>query len=216
MWTVLFNADTTKLYGHPSEYDPGTEAARIEVTPEQTTHRFESLTIWLDHVRYDAELLLAWEHTLIHFTIQTHDHDEVKAAIAQALEKNPVSIDLLSQAAYYYTSLGENDEQVLAWLNKALAIHEDRWVYIQKIELLEKRKDYKQARSTAEKALAYLRKKKPDNDGWEHTMREIEAKIKKVAIGQLNECQENKGADSRLPLLPKQPSIGNRRSTPAS
>lgn len=55
-WTVLFNSDTSKLYGDPREYDVKTEVIRFSVIPKKAGRFYESLTIDLDIVLYDAVL----------------------------------------------------------------------------------------------------------------------------------------------------------------
>lgn len=177
-WTVLLNSDTTKLYGDPSEYDVAKEVLRITVTPEKTDHFYESLTVYLDSRKYDIEFYLVWENTQIHFPIITKSHQKAIAAIERALNKSPNDVELLAEASFYYSMNNESTDQIMRWLDKALSIHEDRWVYVQKIDLLEKLKNYKEARKTAIKAIAYLKREKPDNDGWEYTLREFEQKMK--------------------------------------
>jgi hypothetical protein len=32
-WTVMLNSDTSKIFGHPSEYDVSKEVGRVKVKP---------------------------------------------------------------------------------------------------------------------------------------------------------------------------------------
>lgn len=177
-WTVMLNADTSKLYGDPSEYDVAREAVLMTVKPEKTDHFYESLTIYLDSKKYDAEFYLAWENTRIHFPIVTRSHEKAIAEIKSTLKKEPDNVDALGHAANYYSMNNEDPDQIMRWLDKALSIREERWLYHQKIDLLEKMKNYDEARKTATKAIVYLKREKPDNDGWEYSVREFEKKLK--------------------------------------
>ena len=94
-WTILLTSDTAKYYGDPSEYDVTREIVRMTVSPEKTGHFYESLTIYLDSKKYDAEFYLAWENTQIHFPIVTHSHQKAIASITSTLEKNPDDVDAL-------------------------------------------------------------------------------------------------------------------------
>jgi hypothetical protein len=177
-WTVMLNSDTSKIYGDPSEYDVAREVVRLNVKPETTDRFYESLTIDFDIKEYDAELYLAWENTQIHFAIGTGSHQRTLTTISKHLEKNPNDAEAFSQAAFYYSMNNEDSAKSLQWLTKSLSIREDRWAYHQKINLLEKMKNYAEARDTANKALAYLNKEKPDRDGWEYSVKEIQEKMK--------------------------------------
>lgn len=67
---------------------------------------------------------------------------------------------------------------MLRWLNHALSVREDRRVYMQKVGLLGKMKNYPEARKAATSAITYLKLEKPDGDGWEHNMRMYEEKLR--------------------------------------
>jgi tetratricopeptide (TPR) repeat protein len=177
-WTVLLNSDTSKIYGDPSEYDPATEAARLIVKPEKTDHFYNSLTIYLDSKKHDAELYLAWENTQIHFPIVTRSHQKALAAIESELKKDPNNVEVLAGASYYYSMNNESPDQILRWLDHALSVKEDRWVYRQKVDLLEQMRNYTEARKTAAKAISYLKREKPDGDAWELNVKMYESRIK--------------------------------------
>lgn len=109
-WTVMLNSDTSKNYADPSEYDVKHEAARMTVKPEKTGHFYESLTMYLDSKKHDAELYLAWENTLIHFPIATQSHKKAIEAINTRLKDEPNDVSALSDAAY---SLVQNSHGLL-------------------------------------------------------------------------------------------------------
>lgn len=176
-WIVMLNTDTSKVYGAPYEYDSKTEAVRLNVTSEKTNRFYESLTIALDIARHDAIFMLSWENTMIQFPIVTQSHQKALAEIANALEQKPNDQSLLSNAAYYYYMNNESRQQILQWLDKALAIEEDRWIYHQKFDVLERMKKYDEARKTANTAIAFLNRTKPEH--WEDGVRSLEERMKK-------------------------------------
>lgn len=175
-WTVLLNSDTSKLYGDPSEYDVKSEAMRFKVTREKSNQFYESLTLGLDIVHNDALFYLAWENTKIQFLITTRSHQKAVAEIEKALKENPNDPELLSTAAFYYFMNNESPEQVLLWLNKALLLREDRWYFHQKVDILEKIKNYDEARKVAKTAIGFLARTRPVE--WEDSVRNYEQRMK--------------------------------------
>lgn len=172
-WTVLLNTDTSKIYGDPAEYDLKFETLRFNVTPEKSSRTYESLTIDLDIVNYNAELYLSWENTQIQFPILTHTDEDALKHIALSLEKNSRNDEMYASAAYYYFMNHKDSNQALQFINKALSIKEDRWYYLQKIDLLVRLKNYSEAIVLTEKTIEFLRRTKPVE--WEHTVKSIEA-----------------------------------------
>jgi tetratricopeptide (TPR) repeat protein len=179
-WTVLFNSDTSKAYGDPREYDEKTEVLRFTAVPRRTDRFYESLSINIDVVRNDAVLYLAWENTQINFLIATGSHQKAMAAIGEAIESDPNNQDILSMASYYYFMNNENPEKMLEWLNMALALGEERRVYHQKVDVLERIKNYSEARKTAYAAIGFLTRTKPVE--WESSVRSYEARMKKWPV----------------------------------
>ncbi|HYF70195.1 MAG TPA: DUF2911 domain-containing protein [Ohtaekwangia sp.] len=173
-WTVLLNTDTSKIYGDPAEYDLKFEALRFSVTPQKSSRFYESLTIDLDITNYNADLYLSWENTQIHFPILTHTDEEALKHIALSLEKNPGNDEMYAAAAYYYFVNQKDPDQALQFINNALSIKEDRWYYLQKIDLLIRLKNHSEAIVLTEKTIEFLRRTKPIE--WEHTVKSIEAK----------------------------------------
>lgn len=175
-WTVFLNSDTSRLYGDPSEYNPATEAVRLTVGSERTNRFYESLTIDLDIVRYDAELYLSWENTQIHFPIATGSHEKALNEIKAAIDQNPADPNLLAEASYYYSMNNEDSDQVLRWLDKAIAVGGDRWAHHQKVDMLEKLKKYREARTAAATAIDFLQSTKPVE--WEFEVEHLKNKMK--------------------------------------
>lgn len=160
-WTVLLNSDTSRIYGHPSEYDVSNEVVRLSAKPEKTNRFYESLSIDVDIIRYDAIVYVSWEHTQIHFKVSTGAHEKTVAEIKAAMERNPGDAALLAEASYYYSMNNLDYEQVLQWLDEAILLGGDRWVYHQKVDVLEKLRRYEEARKAAASSIAFLQRTKP-------------------------------------------------------
>jgi hypothetical protein len=175
-WTVMLNSDTSRLYGDPSEYDLKTEVIRLRVASKPTDRHYESFTIDVDIIKYDAVIYLAWEKTQIHFPIETGSHKLALNRIQTSVKGSPDDHARLAEAAYYYTMNNENPAQALKWLDHAIESGGDRWVYHQKVDLLEKLNRYSEARRAATAAMAFLRKRKPVE--WEAEVSTLEQKMK--------------------------------------
>ena len=175
-WTVLLNSDTSRIYGDPSEYDVANEVVRLSVKPERTHRLYESLLIDIDIIRYDAIVYLSWEHTQIHFAVSTGAHEKTVAEIKDAMKQNPRDPVFLAQASYYYAMNNLDPEQVLQWLDEAILLGGDRWVYHQKVDMLEKLRRYEEARKAASSSIAFLQRTKPVE--WKDEIEIIENKMK--------------------------------------
>ncbi|MEX2233648.1 MAG: DUF2911 domain-containing protein [Cyclobacteriaceae bacterium] len=175
-WTVMLNTDTSKIYGHPSEYDIKNEVVRLQVNPVKTKRFYESLTFDLDIAHNDAIFVLSWENTRIEFPIFTLSHEKAVAEISKGLAADPENPERLAQASYYYFMNNESPDQILTWLDKALALGGDRWVYEQKVDVLERMKRYSDARKAASTAVDFLRKTKPVE--WEEGVSNYEKRLK--------------------------------------
>jgi hypothetical protein len=177
-WTMLLNSDTSKVYGAPYEYDVKTEIARFTVVPEPTSRFYESFTIDLDQKYYQAELYLSWERTTVHFSIQTNTNELVDQQIKDVLAKNPNDHESLAFVGYYYKMNKKDLNEVLLYLDRALAIQEDAWYYREKVETLLALKKDTQAKQTADKAISFLKKTKPAE--WELQVSHFEEVRKKL------------------------------------
>jgi tetratricopeptide (TPR) repeat protein len=176
-WIVMLNADTSKIYGVPEEYDIRNEVFRFSVTPEKASRFYESLTIDIDVVRDDAVIYLTWENTQIHFQIKTGAHEQTLAEIHNALQRDSDNQDILLMAAWRYYMDNESSEQALKWVEKVLSKGDDRWAFRLKVDLLERMKNYKEARKTAMAAIQFLKTTKPD--AWSEGMLDYEMQMKK-------------------------------------
>ncbi len=164
-WKVMLNSDTTKPYGDPIEYDTRTEAISFKVTPRKSDRYYESLTMSIDIVKYDAVFFLSWENTQISFPIKTLSYERAVSEIRKSIEQNPDDPERLSRAAFFYFMNNDDPEQILAWLDQALKAGDERWILRQRFDILERMQNYDEAAKTADRAIAFLTRTKPD--AWE-------------------------------------------------
>lgn len=176
-WTVMLNSDTSKIYGDPIEYDQKNEVISFKVVSETTDRYYESLSITLDIVRYDAVFLLAWGKTKIFFPIKTLSYEKALSEIRKSIQTHPNNPESLSQAAWFYYMNNDDPLQILAWLDKALASGDDRWILRQRFDILERMQKYDEAFKSAERAIAFLRKTKPVD--WEGSVKGYEESMKR-------------------------------------
>jgi hypothetical protein len=178
-WTVILNTDTTKVYGRPDEYRTTTEVYRFEIKPEKTARYYESLSLMLDVVRYDAELTLAWENTQIRFSLLTRSDSVATARLEAALKQSPDNADLLGQAAEYYALHYNKDvSRQLQLVDRALAIKKSAWLYRLKMDIYIHQRKPVEAQKTVKEALAFLRETKPE--GWERTIGLFEEESRQI------------------------------------
>lgn len=160
-WKVMLNSDTSKLYGDPIEYDTRTEVISFKVIPRKSDRFYESLTMNIDIVRYDAVFFLSWENTQISFPIKTLSYQKALAEIRKSIEQNPKDPERLSQAAFFYFMNNDDPQQILTWLNQALKGGDERWILQQHFDILERMQNYDEAARTADRAIAFLTSTKP-------------------------------------------------------
>lgn len=179
-WTIMLNSDTSKYYGDPSEYDQKSEVVRLKVSSEKSSEFYESLTATIDIVQFDAVFSLQWENTRISFPIKTNSYEKAVANIKAAIEQQPNDPDVLGMASWFYLMTNNDSQQVLNWVDAGLKNGEERWLLNLRVDALEKMGRYKEAHESANRAIQFLRTKKPE--GWEDSVLAYEEKIKGWAV----------------------------------
>lgn len=175
-WTVMLNSDTSKFYGDPIEYDLKTEAISFKVVPGKSDRYYESLTVSLDIVKYDAVFYLAWENTQVSFPIKTLSYQKALAEITKSIQASPNDPERLSHAAWFYYMNNDDPEQMLAWIDKALESGDERWILRQRFDIFERMQKYDEAAKAAERAIAFLKTTKPIH--WEDGVRDYAERMK--------------------------------------
>ena len=164
-WTVMLNSDTSKIYGDPKEYDTRTEIISFKVTPRKSDRFYESLTMSVDIIRYDAVFFLSWENTQISFPIKTRSYERAISEIRKSIQQGPDDPERLSQAAFFYFMNNDDPQQILTWVDRALQAGDERWLLQQRFEILERMQNYDEAAKAAERSIFFLSRTKPDS--WE-------------------------------------------------
>lgn len=179
-WTVLLNSDTSKIYGEPYEYEKENEVISFTVKPARTDHYYNSFTMYMDIARYDATLYLAWEQTEISFPIKTESYEKAVSAILKSVQTSPNDPETLSRAAWFYYMNNADPQQMLAWVDQALLAGDDRWILHQRVDILERMKNYAEAKKAAERAIVFLKTTKPDS--WQDGVNGYEERMKRWPI----------------------------------
>jgi len=164
-WTVMLNSDTSKIYGDPREYDMRTEVVSFKVTPRKSDRFYESLTMSIDIIRYDAVFFLSWENTQISFPIKTRSYERAISEIRKSTQQAPDDPERLSQAAFFYFMNNDDPQQILTWVDRALQAGDERWLLQQRFDILERMQNYDEAAKAAERSISFLSRTKPDS--WE-------------------------------------------------
>ena len=177
-WTVVFNTDTSKVYGDPSEYDVKTEALRFTVTPKKSGRFYETFTIDLEQKKGDAVLVLLWENTEISFDIVTNAHQLAMRSIDAELQRHPDDYETKLTAAWYYYMNGEDAGKALKWVDESLEKEETWWGHELRSDLLIRLGKTDEAKTAIENGIAFLQRTK--RDGWEKGVLEFQVKIKNL------------------------------------
>ena len=120
----------------------------------------------LENVQPGSALIeLGWESTIVHIPLEVSIDERIMASIDEAMNISPATYQ--AAAAYYHQS-GRDLDQALAWMDKALAMHEANgnnvfWLYRQKSLLQADMKKYQDAIETAQISLAKATEAKNDD-----------------------------------------------------
>lgn len=149
-WTVMVYKDLS-LGGYVARYDESQELTRFTVKPESMPGTVESMLIYFDALTDNgANLVLAWEETLISIPVATKTDQAVMASIEQTMG-GPSANDYY-QAATYYFNTDRDLAKALEWINTSLEMRPVYWVMTWKARIQAKMGKYKDAMATAKQA----------------------------------------------------------------
>jgi len=163
-WTIIFNKNPNQ--GGTGNYKESEDALRILVKPKKIEDHIETFLINLENVKPSSALIeLGWENTIVHIPLEVSIDDRIMASIEQAMTVGPGTYQA---AANYYHQSGRDLNQALAWMNKALEIHEAKgnnvfWLYRQKSLIQADMEKYDDAIATAKVSLAKATEAKNDD-----------------------------------------------------
>jgi hypothetical protein len=164
-WTVIFNKNYNQ--GGTANYKESEDALRVSIKPVTIPATIETFQINIENVKPSSALIeLLWESTLVQIPIEVSIDERIMASIEQSLTVGPGTYQ---QAALYYQQSGKDLTQALAWMNKALKIHEAEgrnvfWMYRQKSLIEADMKKYSDAVATAKVSLD--KAKEAGNEGY--------------------------------------------------
>jgi hypothetical protein len=155
-WIIILNTDTL-AYG-AYNYDKSKDVVRIEVPPAYTARYYESLTIDIDFIPNDARIYISWLNTQVSFDVSTGLDQKILSFIRDNLimrdSNNP---DDYEAAIVYYLWHQQDRKQVMKFIDRGIALKNDRLWYYWKVEELMKDKKYDEARAAAETGIETIR-----------------------------------------------------------
>ncbi len=140
-WVVILNSDTT-LYGTYG-YNEAKDVIRFLVKPIETDRFYESLTFDIDVIPNDAMIYLSWTNTQITFKVNTTIDEDVQLAVYKELLKGESDDpNQYALAAEYMVVQNTNLYDAIELADKAVALDNNSWARILKIQILEKLHKY--------------------------------------------------------------------------
>lgn len=147
-WTVILNTDTL-AYGAYA-YDEKKDVVRLDVIPRRTDRYYEALTIDVDFIPNNARVYISWLNTQIAFDVNTGLDQEILSLIHNNLiARDSDNPDLYESAIVYYLWHQQDRKQLMPFINRGIALKNDRVWYYWKVEELMKDKKYDEARAAA-------------------------------------------------------------------
>lgn len=151
-WTIIFHKNL-KHWGI-GDYKEEEDALRITAKATKIDATIETLTFEFGHFTTSGgKLMLMWENTVVTMDIETNAMEQVEAQIKKTLVEGP-DAGAYAAGAGFYLDKGENLEQALTWINKAVEKRPKAFWYIhKKAEILAKMGKKKEAIAAANKSI---------------------------------------------------------------
>ena len=156
-WTIILNKDTL-AYG-AYRYDQALDVVRVDVKPVNTERFFESLTIDIDVIPNDARVFISWLNTQVSFDIRTGLDLQIKDYILKnvSTHKSNNPDDYEAAISYYLWHQGERNE-LMVFINKGIALKDDRIWYYWKVEEFMRQQKWKEAEEAARYGIKVIEK----------------------------------------------------------
>lgn len=155
-WTIILNTDTL-AYG-ASNYDKRKDVIRVEVPSQHTDRYYEALTIDIDFIPNDARIYISWLNTQVAFDVSTGLDERILSFIRENLilrdSDNP---DLYESAITYYLWHQQDRKPIMKFVDRGIALKDDRLWHYWKVEELMKDARYVEARTAAESGIRVIR-----------------------------------------------------------
>jgi tetratricopeptide (TPR) repeat protein len=151
-WEVYFYSNTEN-WGTPEKWDDALVAAKVMATPVMLNNTVETFTINLDNItNTSCNLQLSWDNLLVPVKIEVPTDKKVSDNIAQVMA-GPNANDYYNAARYYRESK-KDLKQALEWMEKSVAMGNNKFWHLRQKSLIEADLgSYKAAVATAQESL---------------------------------------------------------------
>lgn len=123
-WDVFFYEDTDN-WGLPKTWNEDAVAAMVNLPVSTLNHNIETFTIGFNAIAMDkAHLQISWETTMIEIPIDFPTDDLVMQNINTVMS-GPSARDYFNSAVYYLNA-DKDLKQAEKWIDKAMAMSEDK------------------------------------------------------------------------------------------
>lgn len=158
-WTLIISKQTNVT--SPGAYKEDEDVLRYEAKTTELDDAVETFTILFANIKDGScDLQLMWDKTSVTLPIKTDIEGSMLAQINQVMKDSRPYY----AAAMYYMNNGQDMNQALEWMNKAIEQNpKDLRSQYQKANLLVKMGKNAEARTTATKALEMAKADKNDN-----------------------------------------------------
>lgn len=170
-WTVMLNANTSRLIVLDEEYDIATETARVVIESKPFPF-LETFTIIPEISGNSLYLILSWENTSVRIEIKTLTNEHVEQQIA-ALTDESNNHESLGATAYYFLRTGQQHERALKMVNQAIKLRKEPWYLETRMKLFAAMGNYPEANKAMENAVKFLQETKPNY--WEGYVESLRA-----------------------------------------
>ncbi|WKN30954.1 DUF2911 domain-containing protein [Porifericola rhodea] len=151
-WTIILNKDAK---ASTAQYDEAKDAARFTVNTQKSKMDHESFTIMFSDVKDNsAAINIAWENTVVQFSITDPDVDEkVMGQIKEQIPNAGNNDNVYFAAASYYYENDKDLQQAAEWIDKAVEINSEKfWVMHLQAKIHAKLNNNDKAKQAAEKS----------------------------------------------------------------
>jgi hypothetical protein len=163
-WDIYLYSDIEN-WGTPEEWVEAKVVATLSVPVEKAASKVETFTVSFNDLGTETfNLVFSWSNVKLHIPIELPTKELTKASIVKTMN-GPSDRDYYGAASYYLTS-GENMEDALTYIKKAVEMRgEEAYWYLRKQALIEFELGQKKAAiETAKRSLASA--EKAENQGY--------------------------------------------------
>ena len=164
-WTIIFHNNTS--HWGVGEYKQEEDALRVTAKPIKINESIETFSIDFQGLTNNGgTMMLMWDNTIVPVDITVDTDAEMAAQIKSVLVEGPGARDYAAGAKYYMEK-GENLEQALTWMNKAVELRPEAFWYVHdKAKLLAKMGKKKEAIAAANKSIELAKANKEGDYGY--------------------------------------------------